>query len=134
MEKRPVDVVVISDVHPVNKKDFDKSLITCFGIITGGGFETPAEALYLGKNLMTIPIHGQYEQLCNAAALKKMGIPVFDKLDDDFTGNFTKWISDPEMPRIKYDYSTEAIVNILMYRCTNLKYQLDIPYPHLIFN
>jgi hypothetical protein len=32
-------------------------------------FETPAEALFLGKKLLVIPMTGQYEQECNAAAL-----------------------------------------------------------------
>ena len=119
---------------PVNKKDFNKSLITCLGIITGGGFETPAEALYLKKKLMSIPIHGQYEQQCNAAALQKLGIPVLKKLDDDFTDRFNGWINERKMPDVQYDYSTEAIVNVLMHRCTGLRYELDITYPHLIFN
>ena len=58
----------------MNKTLFNQSLIHCTGIITGGGFETPAEALHLGKKLMAIPIRGQYEQQCNAAALKEMGV------------------------------------------------------------
>ena len=37
--------------HPVNQIDFNESLISCHGIITGGGFETPAEALYLRKKI-----------------------------------------------------------------------------------
>src|SRR5207244_668272 len=61
---------------PVSKAAFNKSLISCKAIITGAGFETPAEALYLGKKLLVIPIRGQYEQFCNAAALQKMGVPV----------------------------------------------------------
>ncbi|MFX6743247.1 glycosyltransferase family protein, partial [Acinetobacter baumannii] len=53
---------------PINNNAFNKSMINCTGIITGAGFETPAEALYLGKKLLCLPIRGQYEQLCNAAA------------------------------------------------------------------
>jgi len=44
---------------PVGKSAFDRSLINCKAIITGAGFETPAEALYLGKKLLVIPIRGQ---------------------------------------------------------------------------
>lgn len=62
--------------YPISNHLFNQSLIACHGIITGGGFETPAEALYLGKRLMCIPIMGQYEQLCNAAALERMGVTV----------------------------------------------------------
>ena len=119
---------------PVGKDAFNKSLISCHGIVCGAGFETPAEALYLKKKMIAIPIKGQYEQLCNAAALKKIGIRTPDKLDDDFTDTFNDWVNDPLTPGVKYQYSTEAIVNMLMYRCTSLRYELDIPYPDLVFN
>jgi uncharacterized protein (TIGR00661 family) len=58
---------------PIDNNSFTESMINAAGIITGAGFETPAEALYLGKKLMVIPIKGQYEQLCNAEALKSFG-------------------------------------------------------------
>lgn len=120
--------------RPVDAKDFNRSLISCHGIVCGAGFETPAEALYLKKKMIAIPIQGQYEQQCNAAALKKIGVTTPDKLDDDFTDTFNNWVSDPVTPTVQYRYSTEAIINILMYRCTDLKSPLDIPYPDLIFN
>jgi uncharacterized protein (TIGR00661 family) len=47
-------------------------MVRCYGIITAGGFETPAEAMYMNKKLLSIPIMRHYEQECNAAALKKM--------------------------------------------------------------
>lgn len=65
---------------PIDNEMFTQSLIDCHGIITGGGFETPAEALYLGKRVMVMPIHGQYEQWCNAAALQEWNVPVLDNL------------------------------------------------------
>lgn len=119
---------------PVNKVEFNKSLINCYGIITGGGFETPAEALFLKKKIISIPIRGQYEQNCNAAALKKLGVPVLDKIDDHFGDHFGKWINDAKTPTIKYKYDTEAIVNQLMFKCSNLRYELDFNYPDLVFN
>lgn len=119
---------------PVNKKNFNTSLITCKGIVTGGGFETPAEALYLKKKIMSIPIKGQYEQSCNSAALEKLGVPVLEKIGNDFNNQFTQWIESDNIPDVKYKYSTEAIVNTLMYQCTNLRFELDIAYPESIFN
>lgn len=119
---------------PVGKDAFNTSLINCHGIVCGAGFETPAEALYLKKKMIAIPIKGQYEQLCNAAALKKIGIKTLDKLDDDFTDTFNNWVSDPSTPGVNYQYSTEAIINMLMFRCSSLQFELDIPYPDLIFN
>ena len=80
---------------PVDNHIFNKSLLSCHGIITGGGFETPAEALYLGKRLMSIPIRGQYEQLCNAAALHKMGVTVLQDVYQDFPLQIEKWLNQP---------------------------------------
>ena len=80
---------------PVNQIDFNESLINCHGIITGGGFETPAEALYLGKKILSIPIRKHYEQECNAAALKKMGVPVVYEVSSDFDKIIENWLSTP---------------------------------------
>jgi uncharacterized protein (TIGR00661 family) len=88
---------------PVNKHLFNKSLIHCSGLITGGGFETPAEALHLGKKLMAIPIRGQYEQQCNAEALRRMGIVCLSAIGDDFPIQFYNWMRNA--PIVKKDYS-----------------------------
>lgn len=88
---------------PVDKSLFNQSLITCNSIITGGGFETPSEALHLGKKIMAIPIRGQYEQCCNAAALKQMDVLTLHTIDKSFPWHFDQWqrIYKP----IKKDYS-----------------------------
>lgn len=65
---------------PISKDLFSDSMSSCTGLITAGGFESPAEALLLGKKMIVLPIHGQYEQQCNAAALEKMGVPVLKEL------------------------------------------------------
>ena len=78
---------------PVNQKLFNESLIHCHGIITGGGFETPAEALYLGKKILSIPIRDHYEQECNAAALKKLGVPVVYEVGDNFDEIIENWLN-----------------------------------------
>ncbi len=81
---------------PISNELFNQSLIDCHGIITGGGFETPAEALYLGKRLMCIPIRGQYEQLCNVAALRQMGVTVLEDADTDhFAEDIGRWMGSP---------------------------------------
>ena len=98
---------------PVDKHLFNRSLIACTGIITGGGFETPAEALKLQKKLMVIPIRGQYEQQCNAAALQQMGIKKLDQLDDDFTDHFQDWTTSAQV-KVDYDHSTHEIIDKVM--------------------
>ena len=120
---------------PVNKSAFNKSLINCKAIITGAGFETPAEALYLGKKLLVIPIRGQYEQFCNAAALEKMGVPVLKALDTDFSSVFRPWMEQKRKPCLHLDYSTESIVSYLMHNCAVKKRNaLDLLYPEFVFN
>lgn len=79
---------------PVGDELFNKSLLSCQAIITGGGFETPAEALYLGKKLLAIPIRGQYEQACNAAALKLMGVKTLDDVTKNFDKDIQNWLND----------------------------------------
>ena len=119
---------------PVSKAGFNKSLIHSTGIITGAGFETPAEALYLGKKLMVIPIKGQYEQYCNAEALEKMGVTKIDSLDAGFEALFRNWISQKKRITLQPDHSTEAIVSFLMHHCSGRKkFELDLLYPELVF-
>ena len=95
---------------PVSNNGFNESMIQCKAIICGAGFETPAEALHLQKKLMVMPIRGQYEQACNAAALQQLGVRSFRQLDEDFTTLFTHWIDEPNSVKMKFEHSTEEIV------------------------
>ncbi|MGB3005047.1 MAG: glycosyltransferase family protein [Chitinophagaceae bacterium] len=95
---------------PVNKDSFNRSLITCTGIICGAGFETPAEALHLGKKIIAIPIAGQYEQQCNAAALEQLGVLCLKSIDKNFNNHFNNWIGTPGS--IKKDYSKSIIQSL----------------------
>jgi uncharacterized protein (TIGR00661 family) len=91
-----------------------QSLISCHGIITAGGFETPAEALYLKKKLLSIPILNHFEQECNGAAMQKLGVKVIKKIDKNFNQIFTEWIQTSNTIPFKLTHSTEEIVNLLM--------------------
>ena len=99
---------------PIDNKTFTHSLIQCHGIITAGGFETPAEALYLKKKLLSIPILNHFEQECNAAALQRLGVKVIKKIDKNFNQVFTEWIQGDKTIPFKLTHSTEEIVNQLM--------------------
>ncbi|HEU4574493.1 MAG TPA: glycosyltransferase family protein [Chitinophagaceae bacterium] len=95
---------------PINKSLFNQSLLHCTGIITGGGFETPAEAIHLGKKIMSIPIKGQYEQACNSAALEKMGITCQPVIGKNFKTVFIDWMNKKEIVRLDYSNSiTESL-------------------------
>jgi len=99
---------------PIDNKTFTQSLIHCHGIITAGGFETPAEALYLKKKLLSIPILKHFEQECNGAALEKLGVTVIEKIDKNFNQVLTQWIQAENTVQFKLTHSTEEIVNLLM--------------------
>ncbi|RYY60459.1 MAG: glycosyl transferase [Chitinophagaceae bacterium] len=90
---------------PVDGDLFNQSLIYCTGIITGGGFETPAEALHLGKKIMTIPIKNQYEQQCNAAALAEMAITRLNAIDNNFKEHLYTWMNEGKVLQMDYSNS-----------------------------
>jgi uncharacterized protein (TIGR00661 family) len=98
---------------PVDRELFTRSMIGCAGIVCGAGFETPAEAIHLGKKMMCIPISGQYEQQCNAAALAQMGIRCLPAIDAQFGTHFNEWINN-DLPAVKRDYSN-SIADSLAY-------------------
>ncbi len=93
-------------VLPVNNDAFNQSLANCEGLLTGGGFEGPAEALYLGKKVMMIPMNNQYEQQCNALAASRLGVPVVQHIDEQFVSHLQNWIADDK--RIKVDFKNET--------------------------
>jgi uncharacterized protein (TIGR00661 family) len=117
---------------PVNRESFIKSLVDCRAIVCGAGFETPAEALYLGKKLMVIPVKGQYEQKCNAAALQGIGVTAINSLEA-FEPAFGQWMNEEKTVQLRSDYSTRAIVSHLMHCSRNRpEYELDLLYPEWV--
>lgn len=52
--------------YQVDDKFFLQKMAECKGLISTAGFESICEAMYLGKQVMMIPVAGQYEQACNA--------------------------------------------------------------------
>ncbi|WP_321369034.1 glycosyltransferase family protein [uncultured Draconibacterium sp.] len=49
--------------NPVSLDGFNQSFVSCSGIVCTAGFETPAEALFMGKKLCVIPMKNQYNRL-----------------------------------------------------------------------
>ena len=52
---------------------FVDDLVSARGVVTGGGFSLLSEAVYLGKPVLSVPLHGQFEQLMNARYLDRAG-------------------------------------------------------------
>jgi uncharacterized protein (TIGR00661 family) len=95
---------------PIDNDAFVKSMTHASGIITGAGFETPAEALYLNKKLISIPIKNHYEQQCNAAALEKMGVSVLEDVDEQFADIVEKWYTQKNTnPIVKANNINETL-------------------------
>ena len=102
-------------VWPVSGPAFLDSLARAEGVLCGAGFETPAEALYLGKKLLTIPMKQQYEQQCNAAALIKMGVPVIKNLKDKNLAVLDEWLYAGQPVPVHYPDQTAAIIDQLLH-------------------
>jgi uncharacterized protein (TIGR00661 family) len=98
-------------IIPVNNDSFNKSLAECEGLLTGGGFEGPAEALFLQKKVMMIPMKGQYEQQCNALAASKLGVSVINEIDQHFEQNINRWINHGKKIYVNFPDETARIVD-----------------------
>ncbi|MCW3107261.1 MAG: glycosyl transferase [Segetibacter sp.] len=101
-------------IYPINNEDFIKSMASAEGVLCGAGFETPAEALYMKKKLLVIPMKGQFEQQCNAAALKDMGVPVIKSLKLKHLKKIKNWIENGTKVAVEYPDNTEQILNKIL--------------------
>ena len=108
-------------VKPVNNESFIKSFTTCEGILCGAGFETPAEALYLNKKLMVVPMKNQYEQHCNAAALESLGIPVLKNFKTKQVPYIETWVGSGKSLEISYPDITEQIIDMVLEKHLHLQ-------------
>ena len=100
-------------VNPIDANNFTESLRTSEGVLCGAGFELPAEALFLNKKLMVIPMMGQYEQLCNAESLKKIGVLVLDNLCLLHRRTISLWLMQSQQIVVNYPNRTEQIIDTI---------------------
>jgi uncharacterized protein (TIGR00661 family) len=101
-------------IQPIDNEAFIASMASSEGILCGAGFETPAEALFMNKKLMVIPMKGQYEQHCNAAALKEMGVPVLKSLKPENIEKIKNWIEKGSIISVDYPDCTEEIISAIL--------------------
>src|SRR3546814_10578504 len=106
----------------IQNEDFIKSLASSEGVFCGAGFETPAETLFLKKKLLVIPMKNQFEQQCNAAALKEMGIPVLKNLKQKQIPLIKAWLDSKEIIKVDYPDHTQKIIDLILDRhSSNIK-------------
>ncbi len=98
-------------IQPVSADEFTRSFTSCTGILCGAGFETPAEALYMGKKLLIIPMKHQYEQHCNAAGAAELGVPVIKKLKKKYIHLVDGWINESKSIQVDYKDDTNKIID-----------------------
>ncbi|MAY85096.1 MAG: glycosyl transferase [Flavobacteriales bacterium] len=101
-------------VRPIAHETFLKSLASCSGLITAAGFGATSEALFLGKKLLVIPQKQQYEQLCNAEALKKLGVKVVKHLRKKHIPKIQNWIESGKAIKMDYPNQSREIVQTII--------------------
>jgi len=115
-------------VFPISNDAFIKSMVASAGVLCGAGFETPAEALFLKKKLMVIPMKGQYEQQCNAAALKRMDVPVLKKLKLSRVEKIKSWIKSGNVISVHFPDITAQIIDEILdkHSLVSEKFQVEL--------
>lgn len=101
-------------IKPIESDSFEKSIAGSIGVICGAGFETPAEALYLKKKLLVIPMKGQFEQHFNAASLKDIGVPVLKKFKKKHLKKIKNWVKNGEVVEVEYPDRTQIIIDAVL--------------------
>lgn len=77
-------------VHAINDTLFLEMMSKAKGLASSAGFESVCEAMYLGKPVLMVPIHGHYEQFCNSRDAYKAGAGIFsDRFDLSKLANFS---------------------------------------------
>lgn len=101
-------------VFPLNRSSFLQQLANCKGVITAAGFSTTADALHLRKKLLVIPQKNQFEQKCNALALKNMGVTVIKKLKKKYIPELVTWMYSSAVVKVDYPDNSELIVQTIL--------------------
>ena len=106
-------------IMPINNEAFIKSMAESEGVLCGAGFETPAEALYLQKKLLVIPMKTQYEQQCNAAALNRIGVPSVKSLKKKHFDTIYEWLESTHKVAVDYPDEVSDILDHVLSKHAN---------------
>ena len=98
-------------VHPAGDALFCQHLEHAEGVLCGAGFEAPAEAMFLGKKLWVIPMKQQYEQACNAEALRRLGVPTSPSLESASLEALRSWLQSENPAPKSWPDHTEALLD-----------------------
>ncbi len=120
--KEPFVVGNVS-VRKIDNRAFIESMAASTGVLCGAGFEGPAEAMYLNKKVLLIPMLTQYEQHCNAAGAKAMGATVIKTLHEKYYETVGVWIDNGKKIEVNYPDITAEIIERIMREHGNHKIQ-----------
>ena len=108
-------------VFPLNSKTFIRSMASSNGVLCNAGFGTAAEALFLGKKMLVIPMKTQYEQACNAEVLKSMGVTVIKNLKKKNYEKISGWLSEGKPIKVNYPDETAEMLDLIISRHAGTK-------------
>jgi uncharacterized protein (TIGR00661 family) len=108
-------------VFPVENESFTISMASSKGVLCGAGFETPAEALYLRKKLLVVPMKNQHEQHYNAASLKQLGVPAIKKVGKKNLTKIEEWIETESRVEVNYEETARPSIERVLSLYNNRK-------------
>jgi uncharacterized protein (TIGR00661 family) len=111
--RQPYHIGRIS-VYPIGGENFVESVVNSTGVLCGAGFETPAEVIHLHKKLLVVPMKSQYEQKCNAVALKGLGVPILKKIKKGNLKKIEKWLDTNKRVEIDFPWVAAKAVELMM--------------------
>jgi uncharacterized protein (TIGR00661 family) len=83
-------------------------------VICAAGFQATAECLHLGKKMLVIPQYHQYEQLCNAAALKQLGCTIVSAIDNNFIDQVQHWLVNDNPVQVIFPDNAQTIAQTIL--------------------
>jgi len=113
-ETKIVQTIKNCTFFPIQDSLFIEKLSACNGVITNAGFGTTTESLFLNKKLLAVPMKNQYEQQCNAATLKSMGVTVLPNLKNKQMDKLSQWLKDGKSIAVDYPDNAENLVKIIL--------------------
>jgi uncharacterized protein (TIGR00661 family) len=101
-------------IKPIENQSFIRSMASSKAVLCGAGFEAPAEAMFLGKKLMVIPMKNQFEQQCNAAALAQMGVRTLKSLKKKYVDLIKEWLWYAKPIPVDFPHEVDAIADLVL--------------------
>lgn len=87
--------------HRLHDSLFLDMMARCLGLVATAGFESVAEALFMGKPVFLVPIEGHFEQQCNAFDASRIGAGMAGDAFGDLD-RFVEYLSRPARPADGY--------------------------------